>query len=150
MNYSDYAQQFIGVVQGSTKHKWILNEYNKIKPLPRGYKVKVGDNWCATFVSMVLNKCKVAKNVYECGAQRMCDKFKKNKLLISDTKDGKKDDIIFYDWQDNNWIDHVGIIQRVTKTDYVVIEGNKNRKVGIRTIKKSSNKIVAIGRVKHK
>lgn len=150
MNYADYAKIFIGVVQGSTKHKHILSEYNKIKPLPRGYKVKVSDNWCATFVSFVLHYCKCSKNVFECGAQRMCDKFRKNKLLISDTTEGQKNDIIFYDWQDNNWIDHVGIISRVTKTDYIVIEGNKNRKVGTRTIKKDSKYIVAIGRVKHK
>lgn len=148
MKYSDYAKIFIGVVQGSTKHKHIINEYNKIKPLPRSYRVKINDNWCATFVSFVLKSCGVKKNVFECGAQRMCDRFKKFKLLISDTTKGQKDDIIFYDWQCNGWIDHVGIIYRVTKDSYVVIEGNKNKKVATRTIKKTDKHISAIGRIK--
>lgn len=147
MTYSDYARQFIGVKQGSTKHKKILSVYNSIKPLPRGYKVKVSDNWCATFVSFVLYSCGCKHKVFECGAQRMFDKFKKSKKIVKDKTQGQVNDVIFYDWQGNNWIDHVGMISKVTKTTYTVIEGNKDHKVGERVIKKSSSTIAGIGRV---
>lgn len=147
MNYSKYALQFVGVKQGSTKHKKIIDTYNTIKPLPRGYKVKYTDNWCSTFVSFVLKSCGCKKNVYECGAQRMklkCDKLKKT---LKDTTTGKTDDIIFYDWNGDNWSDHVGIIYKVDKKYYYVVEGNKNRRVETRTISKKSTKIEAIARV---
>lgn len=148
MTFSKYAQLYIGVKQGSKKHKFIVDFYNTIKPLPRGYRVKYTDNWCATFVSFVLKSCGVTKDVFECGAQKMYDKFKSNKLIIKDKTKGKTNDIIFYDWQNNNWIDHVGIISKVTTSNYLVIEGNKSKQVGTRTIKRDSDLITGIGRIK--
>lgn len=145
MTYSDYARQFIGVKQGSTKHKKILSVYNSIKPLPRGYKVKVSDNWCATFVSFVLYSCGCKHKVFECGAQRMLDTCKK--YLLDGTTKGKPNDIIFYDWQHDGWCDHVGIIQFVQGSYYIVIEGNKNKRVETRKISKKSKSIKAIARV---
>lgn len=145
MTYSDFAKQYLGVKQGSTKHKKILAVYNSIKPLPRGYKVKVSDNWCATFVSFVLYSCGCKRNVFECGAQRMLTKCKK--YLLEDTAKGKPDDIIFYDWQHDGWCDHVGIIQFVQGNYYIVIEGNKNKRVETRKISRKSKSIKAIARV---
>lgn len=145
MTYSDYARQFIGVKQGSTKHKKILSVYNSITPIPRGYKVKVSDNWCATFVSFVLYSCGCKHKVFECGAQRMLDKCKK--YLLDGTTKSKPNDIIFYDWQHDGWCDHVGIIQFVQGNYYVVIEGNKNKRVETRKISKKSKDIKAIARV---
>ena len=45
------AIKYVGVKEGSAKHKYIIDTYNKIVPLPSGYKVKYTDAWCATFVS---------------------------------------------------------------------------------------------------
>lgn len=148
MTYSDYALQFVGVRQGSTKHKYIVNTYNGIKPLPRGYKVKYTDNWCATFVSFVLKKCGCKKNVFECGAQRMKAKCDKLKLTIDDNSKGKSNDIIFYDWNGDKWSDHVGIIYKVDKSNYYVVEGNKNKRVETRKISKKSKSIEAIAHIK--
>lgn len=145
MTYSKYAKQFIGVKQGSTKHKAIINAYNLIKPLPRGYRAKYTDNWCAIFVSYILYSCKCKHKVYECGAERMKKKCKK--YLINDLTKGKTDDLIFYDWNNDVWCDHVGIIAEVTKTSYKVIEGNKDKKVGVRIISKKSKSIQAIARL---
>lgn len=148
MTYSDYALQFVGVRQGSTKHKYIVNNYNMIKPLPRGYRVKYTDNWCATFVSFVLKKCRCKKDVYECGAQRMKSKCDKLNLTLEDTTKGKANDVIFYDWNGDQWSDHVGIIYKSDKSYYYVVEGNKNRRVETRRISKKSKSIEAIARVK--
>lgn len=147
MTYSKYALQFIGVRQGSTKHKKIVDTYNTIKPLPRGYKVRYTDNWCATFVSFVLKSCGVKKNVFECGAERMLKKFKKLKLTLDDDTKGKSNDIIFYDWQCDGWSDHVGIIYQADKKYYYVVEGNKNKRVETRKITKNNKCIKAIARI---
>lgn len=148
-SFVDYAKKYIGVVQGSAKHKQIINAYNnEVKPLPRGYKVKAWDNWCATFVSFVMKRCGVVTNVYECSAQRMKDRFAKNKLIVPDKTKGQKNDIIFFDWDGKGWTDHVGFIEKTDKNYYYTIEGNKSKKVGHRKISKKSDDITAIGRVK--
>lgn len=145
---SDYAYKFIGVKQGTPRHKLIINAYNsEIKPLPRSYKVKYTDNWCATFVSLCLKRCGCSQNYYECSAHRMMQKFKKAGKILKSKTEGKKDDIIFYDWDGKGWIDHVGIIYQVTKTQYKVIEGNKSRAVGMRAISKNSKYISCIARL---
>lgn len=141
-----FASKYVGVKQGSPTHKSIINSYNKIVPLPRSYKVKYNDNWCAAFVSFVLHSCGCSLNLYECSAERMHQKFIKNNLIIKST-DGQPGDIIFYDWNDNNWCDHVGIISESTKKQYKVIEGNNAKAVGIRTISKTSKNIAAVGRI---
>lgn len=142
MTYSDYAMLFIGTKQGSTKHKLIVNRYNEIRPLPRGYKVKYTDNWCATFVSFILVSCGCKKKIFECGAERMRQKAKK--YLLEDNTKGKANDIIFYDWNNNKWCDHVGIIYKVDKKYYYVVEGNKNKRVETRTISKNSKSIFSV------
>ena len=53
MTYSEYAKQFIGAQEGDSIHHQIIDGYNKIKPLPRGYAVSYTDAWCAAFVSFV-------------------------------------------------------------------------------------------------
>lgn len=146
MRYAEYAKLYIGCKQGSTKHRKIVDSYNTIKPLPRGYRVKYTDNWCATFVSFVLNACKCKYKVYECSAERMRKKCKK--YFIDDLTSGKVNDLIFYDWNNDKWCDHVGIICYVDKSKYMVVEGNKDKKVGIRIIPKKSKYIFSIARLK--
>lgn len=143
MTYSDYAIQFIGVKQGSKRHKKIIDGYNQITPLPRGYRVKYSDAWCSTFVSYILYKCKCKHKIYECSADKMYIKCKK--YLIDD--DVQINDLIFYDWNNDKHCDHVGIVQRVTKKYVYVIEGNKDRAVGIRKILRNSKYIRAVARV---
>lgn len=42
----------INSLKGEDGHKWIVDAYNSIKPLPRGYKLKMSDAWCAGTVSL--------------------------------------------------------------------------------------------------
>ena len=144
MNYSKYAMKFKGCKQGSTKHKQIVNGYNKIKPLPRGYKVKYSDSWCATFVSFVLYKCGAKKAPFECSAPRMYNIAKKNKQIV---KKPKVNDVIFYDWDNDNGIDHVGIIYKIDNKYIYTIEGNKHEKCDTRKISKNSNFIYGFARI---
>lgn len=142
-SYAERASLYIGVKQGSTKHHNIINYYNtRIQPLPRGYKVQYSDNWCATFVSVILKQCSCELDIFECGAQRMLDKC--SEYVISDRKKGASSDLIFYDWNTDSWCDHVGIISKTTKSSYYVIEGNKDKKVGVRVIPKKSLYIKAV------
>lgn len=142
-DFINIAKQFIGAREGGATHHRIIDGYNTIRPLPRGYRVTYKDAWCATFVSYILSLAGYDKTKLECSAQRL------SKKLGHKVKQGKRNDIIFYDWQSDGWIDHVGIIEgydEKTKT-YTVIEGNYHDAVGRRKIKANSSNIKSISHI---
>ena len=50
MNWMTFCGKLIstiGAEELGTTHQHIVEEYNKIEPLPRSYKVSVNDPWCA-------------------------------------------------------------------------------------------------------
>lgn len=136
------AQAWIGLKESDGSHKEILNVYNNQRVLPRGYRVKDTDSWCATFVSAVVIKCGATDIApTECSCQQLINKFKN--IGCWQEKDSHiplPGDIIFYDWQDSGkgdntgWSDHVGIVEKVSGNKISVIEGNYNNKVGRRLI----------------
>lgn len=145
MNYKDFALQFVGVKQGSTKHKQIIDGYNNgVRPLPRSYRVTYNDSWCATFVSYVLLSCGAINAPYECSCYYMNKKANENKQIV---KTPKVNDVVIYDWNNNGTLDHVGIITNINGDTLTVVEGNKTKQVGIRTISKKSNEIHSYIRV---
>lgn len=136
------AVKWIGYSESNKKHRTIVDIYNTLKPLPRGYKVKYTDSWCATFVSACSIKAGTTDILpCECSCQRMIDLFKEIGSWVEDESYVPKvGDIVFYDWQDTGagdnrgWSDHVGVVETVKDNKIVVIEGNKNNAVGRRTI----------------
>lgn len=140
---TETAIQFIGARQGGAQHRKIVDGYNTIRPLPRGYRVSYKDNWCATFVSDMIRLAGGDTSLAECSANRLRKKLEK--YQTSDR--GQKDDIIFYDWNGDKWSDHVGIIVSEHNGVYKVIEGNKNKTVGYRYIAVNNNDIQSICRL---
>ena len=130
------AQAWIGKKESNGTHKEIIDIYNSHKPLARGYKVKYTDSWCAVFVSAVAIKLGYTSIVpTECGCGKMIDLFK----ALGAWQEGRSykpsaGDIIFYDWNDNNSSDHVGIVEKVSGSVIAVIDGNKNNAVERRKI----------------
>lgn len=139
MNYKDFALQFVGIKQGSARHKEIIDGYNNgVKPLPRSYRVTYSDSWCATFVSYVMLKCGATNAPYECSCYYMKKKATTNKQIV---KTPKINDLVIYDWSNNGTLDHVGIIAEINGNTLTVVEGNKSKQVGVRTISKNSSEI---------
>lgn len=136
------AQAWIGKQEGDGSHKSIIDLYNGHKPLPRGYKVKYTDEWCATFVSAVAVKLGYTDIIPpECSCQRMIDGFKRIGAWVeNENRTPNPGDIIFYDWQDSGngdgqgWADHVGIVEKVADKTITVIEGNYNTAVKRRNL----------------
>lgn len=143
-NFINITKQFIGARQWGAQHRQIIDGYNRISPLPRGYRVKYTDNWCATFVSYVMYKAGY-KGPFECSANRLREAMKKAGYQISGI--GQSGDIIFYDWNADGWSDHVGIIISYDNGIYKVIEGNHMHAVGYRNISKNSDDIQGIFRL---
>lgn len=140
--FVNQAESWLGVKEGSAKHKEIIDLYNSHKPLARGYKMTYEDAWCVAFVSAVSIAVGFTSIVpTEVGCSKMIEKFKALGVW-RENEDYKPrvGDIVFYDWEDDGNGDnkgtpnHVGIVRKVLNGSFEVIEGNKNNAVGIRTM----------------
>lgn len=136
------AKTWLGCKESNGTHKKIIDIYNDHAPLARSYKVKYTDAWCATFVSAVAIKCG-ATNIIptECSCQKQIELFKAlGTWRENENMKPQPGDIVYYDWQDsgsgdNKGVsDHVGIVESVSTTSFVVIEGNYANAVKRRTM----------------
>ena len=148
------AQSWIGRKESDGTHKYIIDLYNNgQKKLPRGYKVKYTDSWCATTISSLAISLGYTDIIpTECSCQRMIDRFKEIGCWVeNENRIPTPGDIIFYDWQDNGkgdnvgWSDHVGIVVGTAGPFIKVIEGNKDDTVAYRIIPKGHYQIRGFG-----
>lgn len=137
------AQAWVGYKEANGTHKVIIDTYNKIRPLPRGYKVKYSDEWCATFISALAYATGALDIIpAECSCPKMIEGFKAmGRWEENDAYTPYPGDIVFYDWDDSgkgdnrNQPEHVGIVENVSNGTITVIEGNKGEAVSRRYIK---------------
>lgn len=136
------AKAWEGCKESNGTHKQIIDLYNSVKPLPRGYAVQYNDAWCATFVSAVGIAAGLSAIILrECGCGKMIELYKNaGRWQENDAYVPSVGDVIFYDWQDTGkgdntgYPDHVGIVCGVSNNTIKVIEGNKNNAVGYRDL----------------
>ncbi len=136
------AVEWLGCNEADGSHKKIIDVYNARRPLPRGYKVKYTDSWCATFVSAVaisLNAEDVIPR--ECSCEQMVKLAQSLGIWVEDDAyTPSMGDIILYDWDDKGngddkgWSDHIGYVVGVDNGIITVIEGNLNNSVAYREI----------------
>lgn len=94
-----------------------------------GYNHRV--EWCAVFVSYIANQngilnTKVPKFVW---VKIGVDYYKERNLLKTPKEYiPKPADIIFFDWNNNGVIDHVGYVEKVIDNKVYTIEGNVDHK----------------------
>lgn len=140
--YVEMAESYLGVKQGSARHKEIVDTYNKITPLPSNYKLKTTDAWCAGFTSAIAQMCGII-DIFpaECSCSRMINRAKGMGIWVeNDAYKPNAGDLIMYNWSDNGVGDdtgapnHVGIVVSVSGNTIKVIEGNKSKAVGYRNI----------------
>lgn len=130
-------------------HRAIIDRYNSQAVLPRGYRVKYTDAWCATFVSAVALEAGFEKIMpTECSCPQMVALYKSLGCWVeNDEYSPKPGDIIMYDWQDSGsgdnhgTPDHVGIVVSSSDSGMKIIEGNINNAVGYRYIPVNSRYI---------
>lgn len=124
------ADGYLGVNQYDTHHRSLVKDYNSISPLPVGYPLKVEDDWCAAFVTVVGDKLGVTGLIpRECGVQRQIHLCQDMGIWLGKVLP-QPGDLIFWDWNQNAWSDHVGFVESVSKDGYVTtIEGNSNSRV---------------------
>lgn len=141
-SYVSVLKSWVGAKQGSNIHREIIDTYNTISPLPRGYKVSYNDAWCAATASAAAKKAGLTSIIpAECSCSQLIKKYQAlGRWVEDDAYVPSVGDSIFYDWQDSGVgdnrgdPDHVGVVESVTGNTIIVIEGNMNNAVGRRTI----------------
>lgn len=148
--YLDIGKKYLGAKEGSSKHKKIVDMFNscKLKTFPISYS----DAWCSAFISAMAIESGCT-DIIPISAN--CDEmYKKGVVMgIAIPKDKwipKMGDIVFYDWNLNGELDHVGAVETMSKNIIHVLEGNKNHSVAYRDINYKNATITKIIRPRYK
>lgn len=153
----NFARAYVGVTQGSAKHKEIVDTYNAMKPLPVGYKMTYTDDWCACFVSFVGIKTGTTSLIgRECGVERFIKIFQSMGIWDENgSKTPKAGDIITFNWNDSTqendgFADHIGFVEKVVGSTIHTIEGNSASQVKRKTYPVGYGYIRGYARPKYK
>lgn len=136
------AVAWLGKKESDGSHKEIIDIYNTQKTLPRGYKLKYSDSWCAGFVTALAVKCGLTAIIpCECSCPYMINIAKARGIWKeADNYTPQPADLILYDWADSGYgdnvgtPDHIGVVEKVTANTITVIEGNYDNSVKRRKI----------------
>ena len=149
-------RSWLGYSEVNGKFKQIIDLYNSVKPLPRGYAVKYTDEWCDTTVSAAGIKAGCSNLIgRECGCEEHINIFKEMGIWIEDgTITPKAGDIILYNWDtkaqpNNGYSDHIGYVESVSNGQITCIEGNKGEAVARRVISVGNGNIRGYARPKY-
>ena len=152
----DVMRSWIGYSEANGKFRQIIDLYNSVKPLPRGYAVKYTDEWCDTTVSAAGIKAGCSDLIgRECGCEEHVTIFKAMGIWIEDgTITPKPGDIILYNWDqsyqpNNGYSDHIGYVESVSNGQVTCIEGNKGEAVARRVLSVGNGNIRGYARPKY-
>lgn len=154
-DYLNVWRSWLGFSEANSKFKQIIDLYNSMKPLPRGYAVQYKDEWCDTTVSAAAIKAGCVDLVgRECGCEEHVKIFKQMGIWIEDgTITPQPGDIILFNWDssvqpNNGYSDHIGVVESVSNGKITTIEGNKGEAVGRRVLSVGNGNIRGFARPK--
>lgn len=135
------ARKLLGIKEGTAGHKRIVDGYNTLDKLPRGYKLKYTDAWCAATMSYIGITLGITHVILpEVGCGPMIELYKKaGRWEERDDYVPSPGDLVMYDWQAQSGEctgapDHVGMVESVKGKTITVIEGNYDNQVKRRDI----------------
>lgn len=147
---------WLGYSEANGKFRQIIDLYNSVKPLPRGYAVKYTDEWCDTTVSAAGIAAGCSDLIgRECGCEQHVKIFQSMGIWIEDgTIVPKPGDIILYNWDqgyqpNNGYSDHIGFVESVSGNQITCIEGNKGEAVARRVINVGNGNIRGYARPRY-
>lgn len=123
----------------------IIDTYNSVTPLPRGYIVTYQDAYCAATVSAAAVRAGYTDIMpIECSCRKLIEEAQSMGIWQeNDAYVPEPGDLILYDWQDGADFprmdnkgepDHVGMIEKIRNNTMTVIEGNLRGEVARRTV----------------
>lgn len=142
------AMQYLNANAAVKKN--LIDYYNEncvqLVSAKRRFYMTPTENWCAMFCSVIAHKAGLKAFPYEVSVQEMRNLAIDSKTYVKGLNGVDVNDLLLYDWNGDNWLDHVGIVKAVYADKIEVIEGNYKGTVAIRTITPRSTR--AIGYIK--
>lgn len=127
----DIMASWVGKKESDGSFKSIVNIYNTIKPLPRGYKATYSTSWCAITVSAAFKQAGYDIFPFECSCSKIIELSKPKGIWVeNDAFVPRPGDCIIYDWEDTGKgdnkgdPDHIGMVEKVEGQTITIIEGN--------------------------
>lgn len=148
--YLATCKKYLGCKESDGSHKKIIDIFNMSKL--KTFSLSYDDPWCAGYVSAMACESGCDDIIPISGN---CDEMYK-KGLICGIAINKNEwipvtgDIVFYDWNLNGELDHVGIVDSRINFITHVIEGNKSNSVSYRDIDYRDKTITKILRPRYK
>lgn len=125
-------REYLYLTMGDARHRDLIDTYNVINPLPRGYKVTYTDEWCCANVSAIMLKQGLLDLIGggECGVGELVSIARKMGIFFSRTFTPKMGDLIVYDYTGpDGWADHIGFVISCDGSIVKTIEGNVSKTV---------------------
>ena len=148
--YLDVCKKYLGTKEGTSKHRKIVDMFNssKLKTFPISYD----DAWCSAYISAMAIESGCTDIIpISANCNEMYEKGVIMGIAIPKSKwFPKMGDIVFYDWNLNGELDHVGAVETMSKNIIHVLEGNKNDSVSYRDINYKNATITKIIRPRYK
>ena len=135
------AKKLLGVKEGTAEHKRIVDIYNTLPKLPRGYRLSYNDPWCAAtmaYIGIVLGISHVI--LPECSCAKMIELYKaQGRWMEADDYVPDLADIVMYDWDAKKGEctgapEHTGMVVGKEGKTLQVLEGNYANRVKLREI----------------
>lgn len=146
----DEAKKYLGA--GLEQKQALIEYYNKyclpqVNP-KRKYRMGLKDNWCAMFTTVIAHKCGLDAKAfpYEVSCYYQSLIAKDRGQWFTDARDAKPNDLIYYSWNANGVLNHVGFVESVNGSNIRALEGNIKNTVGYRTIRTSNSAIAGFVR----
>lgn len=124
----DFAREclmFTGIKEGSPEHAALMEFYNMIDPLPRGYKMALKDAWCAAFLCATAWKLGYRCWNFECSCSRLQEMAKADGIWRDKSYVPQAGDWVVFDlskpWGKG---DHIGVVAGVDGSKVYSCEGN--------------------------
>lgn len=122
--------KFTGIKEGSKEHAALMDFYNMIDPLPRGYRMTLEDAWCAAFLCAVAWKLGYRNWNFECSCSRLVEMAKADGIWRDHDYMPQVGDWAVYDlskpWGKG---DHIGVVTGTEGERIFICEGNYSNSV---------------------
>lgn len=141
--YVAELETYLGTKEGDSRHRELMDWYNRLDPLPVGYKMTYTADWCVAITVAVAVKLGLTDIIYpECSCTRAIALYReKGQFVQARNYVPKPGDFLAYDWQDNGDPDHWGTVVSVSGEKLRIIEGNMNDQVGYRELNMGDSRI---------
>ena len=125
LDFAVECLKFTGIKEGSPEHAALMEFYNMIDPLPRGYRMTLKDAWCAAYLCGTAWKLGYRNWNFECSCSRLQEMAKADGIWKDRHYVPKVGDWVVFDlskpWGKG---DHIGVITGTDGRKNYSCEGN--------------------------